>query len=231
MECAATGWIEGFAIIVAIVVVVLVTAGNDYSKERQFRALSAVADDRKILAFRNKSDQPVEISVYDIMVGDLLYLRTGDKIPADCYFLSGSDLKCSEAAMTGESDDVKKGNISFADNGHLKSSPFFFSGTQVVQGNATALVLAVGVNSIAGSASMLMQQAEPETSPMQAKLDSMAEMIGKLGLTVAIITFLALIIRFSVQFGEKETGYSSWDHGKHWQEIVQFVLPQSPYSW
>jgi Ca2+ transporting ATPase len=224
LECAATGWIEGFAIIVAIVVVVLVTAGNDYSKERQFRALSAVADDRKILAFRNKSDQPVEISVYDIMVGDLLYLRTGDKIPADCYFLSGSDLKCSEAAMTGESDDVRKGNISFADNGHLKSSPFFFSGTQVVQGNATALVLAVGVNSIAGSASMLMQQAEPETSPMQAKLDSMAEMIGKLGLTVAIITFLALIIRFSVQFGEKETGYSSWDHGKHWQEIVQFVI-------
>ena len=224
LECAATGWIEGFAIVVAIVVVVLVTAGNDYSKERQFRALSAVADDRKILAFRNKSDQPIEVSVYDIMVGDLLYLRTGDKIPADCYFLSGSDLKCSEAAMTGESDDVKKGHISFADNGHLKSSPFFFSGTQVVQGNATAMVLAVGVNSIAGSASMLMQEAEPETSPMQAKLDKMAEMIGKLGLTVAIITFLAMIIRFAVQFGQKEIGYSSWDHGKHWQEIVQFVI-------
>ena len=125
LECAATGWIEGFTIIVAIVVVVFVTAGNDYSKERQFRALSAVADDRKILAFRNNSDQPVEVSVYDIMVGDLLYLRTGDKIPADCFFLTGSDLKCSEAAMTGESDDVKKGHISFADNGHLKTSPVF----------------------------------------------------------------------------------------------------------
>ena len=224
LECAATGWIEGFAIVVAIVVVVLVTAGNGYSKERQFRALSAVADDRKILAFRNKSDQPIEISVYDINVGDLLYLRTGDKIPADCYFLSGSDLKCSEAAMTGESDDVKKGHVSFADNGRLKSSPFFFSGTQVVQGNATAMVLAVGVNSVAGSASMLMQEAEPETSPMQAKLDKMAEMIGKLGLSVAIITFLAMIIRFAVQFGQKEIGYSSWDHGKHWQEIVQFVI-------
>ncbi len=224
LECAATGWIEGFAIIVAIIVVVLVTAGNDYSKERQFRALSAVADDRRILAFRNKSDQPIEVSVYDIMVGDLLYLRTGDKIPADCYFINGSDVKCSEAAMTGESDDVKKGHLSFADNGRLKSSPFFFSGTQVVQGNATAIVLAVGVNSIAGSASVLMQQAEPETSPMQAKLDKMAEMIGKLGLTVAIITFLALIIRFAVQFGQKEIGYSYWDHGKHWQQIVQFVI-------
>ena len=84
LECAVTGWIEGFAIVVAIVVVVFVTAGNDYSKERQFHALSAVADDRKILAYRNGSQQPLEVGVSDVMVGDLLYLRTGDIIPADC---------------------------------------------------------------------------------------------------------------------------------------------------
>ena len=199
LECAATGWIEGFAIIVAIVVVVLVTAGNDYSKERQFRALSAVADVRKILAFRNKSDQPVEISVYDIMVGDLLYLRTGDKIPADCYFLSGSDLKCSEAAMTGESDDVEKGNISFADNGHLKSSPFFFSGTQVVQGNATVLVLAVGVNSIAGSTSMLMQQAGPGI--VQFVITAICEITV---LVAAILEGLPLSVTISLAFSVKK---------------------------
>jgi len=224
LECAVTGWIEGFAIVVAIVVVVLVTAGNDYSKERQFHALSAVADDRKILAYRNGSEQPIEVGVYDIMVGDLLYLRTGDKIPADCYFLSGSDLKCSESAMTGESDDVKKGPLSFSDSGHLKSSPFFFSGTQIVQGNATAIVLAVGVHSISGSASMLMQEAEPETGPMQAKLDHMAEVIGKVGLSVAILTFTALSIRFIILFGTAEKGYSTWVHSKHWSELVSFII-------
>jgi Ca2+ transporting ATPase len=224
LECAVTGWIEGFAIVVAIVVVVLVTAGNDYSKERQFRALSAVADDRKILAYRNGSEQPIEVGVYDIMVGDLLYLRTGDKIPADCYFLSGSDLKCSESAMTGESDDVKKGALSFTDSGHLKSSPFFFSGTQVVQGNASAIVLAVGVNSISGSATMLMQEAEPETGPMQTKLDQMAEYIGKVGLSVAVLTFTALCIRFIIQFSTKEKGYDIWLHSKHWSELVSFII-------
>jgi Ca2+ transporting ATPase len=224
LECAVTGWIEGFAIVVAIVVVVFVTAGNDYSKERQFHALSAVADDRKILAYRNGSQQPIEVGVYDIMVGDLLYLRTGDKIPADCYFLSGSDVKCSESAMTGESDDVKKGALSFTESGHLKSSPFFFSGTQVVQGNATAMVLAVGVNSISGSASMLMQEAEPETGPMQAKLDHMAEYIGKVGLSVAILTFTALVIRFIILFGTKSAGYEIWLHSKHWSELVSFII-------
>jgi Ca2+ transporting ATPase len=224
LECAVTGWIEGFAIVVAIVVVVFVTAGNDYSKERQFHALSAVADDRKILAYRNGSQQPIEVGVYDVMVGDLLYLRTGDKIPADCYFLSGSDVKCSESAMTGESDDVKKGTLTFADSGALKSSPFFFSGTQIVQGNATAIVLAVGVHSISGTASMLMQEAEAETGPMQTKLDSMAEYIGKVGLSVAILTFAALCIRFIIYFGTKTAGYEMWVHSKHWSELVSFII-------
>jgi len=186
--------------------------------------LSAVADDRKILAYRNGSEQPVEVGVYDVMVGDLLYLRTGDKIPADCFFLSGSDVKCSESAMTGESDDVRKGALAFADGGHLKSSPFFFSGTQVVQGNAVAIVLAVGVNSISGSASMLMQEAEPETGPMQRKLDHMAEYIGKVGLSIAILTFTALCIRFIILFGTKAKGYDMWSHSKHWSELVSFVI-------
>ena len=55
LGCAKKDWIEGFAIIVAVVVVVIVTAVNDYSKERQFAALSAVADDRKVLVYRNDS--------------------------------------------------------------------------------------------------------------------------------------------------------------------------------
>ncbi len=224
LDCATVGWIEGFAIIFAVLVVVLVAAGNDYSKERQFHALTTAAEDRKILAFRNKCEQPVEISVYDVMVGDIIYLRAGDKIPADCFFLNGTDLKCSEAGMTGESDDVKKGHISFADSGDLKVSPFLFSGTQVVQGNATALVLAVGPNSIAGQASMLIQEAESETSPMQAKLDDLAELIAKLGLGAAVLTFIILIIRFAISFAQKAPGYSVWNHGKHWQEIIQFII-------
>jgi len=89
IQCAANGWFDGFAVLLAIGICIFVSAGSDYSKARLFRSLSAVADDRKILAYRHNSEQPIEISVYDIMVGDILYLRVGDKVPADCFYLSG----------------------------------------------------------------------------------------------------------------------------------------------
>jgi Ca2+ transporting ATPase len=224
LGCAKKDWIEGFAIIVAVFVVVIVTAANDYSKERQFAALSAAADDRKVLVYRNASEQPIEVGVFDIMVGDLLYLRMGDKVPADCYYLSGSDVKCSEASLTGESDDVKKGFLSFNEKGRVSSSPFFFGGTQIVQGNATAIVLAVGPNTISGSATMLMQEVDPEAGPMQSKLDDLAALIGKMGLFVAVVTFIVLMIRFGVSFAQKDPGHLRWENVRHWSEIVDFIV-------
>jgi len=225
LECPKTGWIEGFAILVAVAVVVLVTAANDYSKERQFASLSAVAKDRKVLAYR-QADQPVEISVYDVCVGDVLYLKTGDKIPADCFYLSGSDVVCSESAMTGESDDVKKDHAQFGDNGAMKKSPFLFGGCEVVAGNCKALVIAVGQNSISGQASMKMKEAD-EDAPvgvLQKKLDDLTALIGKIGLFMAVMTFAVLVLRFIINFGMKNVGYESWSHGKHWNEIVHFLI-------
>ncbi len=89
IQCAANGWYDGFAVLLAISICIFVSAGSDFSKARLFRALSAVVEDRKILAYRYNCEQPIEISVYDIMVGDVLYLRVGDKVPADCFYLSG----------------------------------------------------------------------------------------------------------------------------------------------
>ena len=225
LECPKTGWIEGFAIMVAVAVVVLVTAANDYSKERQFASLSAVAKDRKVLAYR-QSEQPVEISVYDVCVGDVLYLKTGDKIPADCFYLSGSDVVSSESAMTGESDDVKKDHASFGDNGSMKKSPFIFGGCEIVAGNCKAVVLAVGPNSISGQASMKMKEAdeEAEVGVMQKKLDDLTALIGKLGLFMALMTFGVLVLRFVINFGMKNVGYETWSHSKHWNEIVHFLI-------
>jgi Ca2+-transporting ATPase len=80
--------------LLAISICIFVSAGSDFSKARLFRALSAVVEDRKILAYRYNSEQPIEISVYDVMVGDVLYLRVGDKVPADCFYLSGLCCYC-----------------------------------------------------------------------------------------------------------------------------------------
>jgi P-type E1-E2 ATPase len=77
----SNGWIEGTAIIVAVLVVAGVTSGNDYNKERQFRKLNAVSEGKEIRVTRGGAQ--TQVSIYDIQVGDIVLLETGDKICAD----------------------------------------------------------------------------------------------------------------------------------------------------
>ncbi|KAJ3401117.1 plasma membrane calcium, partial [Chytridiales sp. JEL 0842] len=74
-------WIEGFAIIVAVLIVVLSSSINDLQKEAQFRKLNAKKEDRQVKAIRDGQQQL--ISIYGIVVGDILLLEPGDVIPAD----------------------------------------------------------------------------------------------------------------------------------------------------
>lgn len=100
------GWVEGVAILVAVLLVSSVTALNDYNKEKQFRALSEVDADKKIKVFLyarlgyvqlivqviRRGDVQV-ISTYDLLVGDVVCLESGDMIPADCVYIVGDGVK------------------------------------------------------------------------------------------------------------------------------------------
>ncbi|XP_029665738.1 plasma membrane calcium-transporting ATPase 3 isoform X8 [Formica exsecta] len=137
---AKYGWIEGLAILISVIVVVLVTAFNDYSKERQFRGLqSRIEGEHKFSVIRQ--GEVKQISVSDIVVGDICQIKYGDLLPADGILIQSNDLKVDESSLTGESDHVKKGE-SF--------DPMVLSGTHVMEGSGKMLVSAVGVNSQAG---------------------------------------------------------------------------------
>ncbi|RCH85954.1 hypothetical protein CU097_006847, partial [Rhizopus azygosporus] len=99
-------WVEGVAIIVAIVIVVTVGSVNDFQKEKQFRKLNAKKEDRTVKATRD--GKTVFISIYDIQVGDVLHLEPGDIVAADGIFIEGHNVRCDESAATGESDAVRK---------------------------------------------------------------------------------------------------------------------------
>ncbi|XP_015433532.1 PREDICTED: LOW QUALITY PROTEIN: plasma membrane calcium-transporting ATPase 2 [Dufourea novaeangliae] len=137
---AKYGWIEGLAILISVIVVVLVTAFNDYSKERQFRGLqSRIEGEHKFSVIRQ--GEVKQISVSDIVVGDICQIKYGDLLPADGVLIQSNDLKVDESSLTGESDHVKKGE-------HF--DPMVLSGTHVMEGSGKMLVTAVGVNSQAG---------------------------------------------------------------------------------
>ncbi|XP_032579939.1 plasma membrane calcium-transporting ATPase 2 isoform X5 [Drosophila sechellia] len=134
------GWIEGLAILISVIVVVIVTAFNDYSKERQFRGLqNRIEGEHKFSVIRG--GEVCQISVGDILVGDIAQVKYGDLLPADGCLIQSNDLKVDESSLTGESDHVKKGP---------DVDPMVLSGTHVMEGSGKMVVTAVGVNSQAG---------------------------------------------------------------------------------
>lgn len=198
-EGASLDWVEGLAIQMAVVIVVLVTGLNDYRREKQFEALNAKKEDRQVKAVR--SGKTVVISVFDVMVGDILHLESGDSIPADGVFVDGYGVRCDESSATGESDAMKKTpglevwNRIEEGTATSKLDPFIVSGSKVLEGVGTYLVTSVGVNSSYGKV-MLSLQTESEETPLQVKLGKMANWIGYLGTAAAGLLFVVLTIRF-----------------------------------
>ncbi|KAI4125997.1 MAG: hypothetical protein LQ338_003979 [Usnochroma carphineum] len=192
-------WVEGLAIMVAIVIVVLVTGLNDYRREKQFSALNAKKDDRQVKAIR--SGKSVMISVFDVMVGDILHLESGDSIPADGILVGGHGVRCDESSATGESDAMKKTSGAevwqrmIEGTATSKLDPFIISGSKVLEGVGTYLVTSVGVNSSFGKI-MMGIQTENEETPLQVKLAKMANWIGVLGTSAAGLLFFILLFRF-----------------------------------
>jgi magnesium-transporting ATPase (P-type) len=146
-------WIDGAAILSAVVIVVLVTAANDWTKERQFRGLQRkLESDSKFSVVRG--GDTIEVTHADLVVGDIAEFKYGNTFPVDGILVQGNDVKVSEAALTGEAELVRKNET---------SSPMLFSGTQVMEGRGTMLVTAVGPNSQQGRIFALMRGIEEES--------------------------------------------------------------------
>ena len=195
-------WIEGVAIIVAIAVVVMVGAINDWQKERQFAKLNKKKEARNVKVVRSGTTQ--EIDVQAILVGDVLLVEPGDILPVDGIFISGHGVKCDESSATGESDIMKKtasDEVYRAMEAHeplKKLDPFMISGGKVTEGVGRMIVTAVGTNSTYGKTMLSLQEGNDAT-PLQAKLNKLAEMIAKLGSAAAGLLFIILLIKFLAQ--------------------------------
>ncbi|XP_021343203.1 plasma membrane calcium-transporting ATPase 2-like [Mizuhopecten yessoensis] len=153
------GWIEGVAILVAVIVVVFVTAFNDWRKEKQFRGLqNKIEHDHQFSVIRGGQD--TNIPVGEIVVGDICQIKYGDLLPADGIIIQSNDLKIDESSLTGESDHVKKGEI---------RDPMLLSGTHVMEGSGKMVVTAVGINSQTGIIFALLGASQEEDEKKDKK--------------------------------------------------------------
>jgi Ca2+-transporting ATPase len=218
-------WVEGVAIIVAIAIVVVVGACNDWQKERQFVKLNKKKDNRVVKVIRSGKLQ--EVSVYDVLVGDVLNLEPGDMVPVDGILIQGHGLKCDESSATGESDLLKKTSAEDAwraieNHEPLKKiDPFILSGAKVSEGVGTFMVTATGIHSGYGKTMMSLRE-ESEVTPLQTKLNVLATYIAKLGGAAALLLFVVLFIKFLV--GLRSNSSPPAQKGQQFLEILIIAI-------
>ena len=198
------GYLEGIAIVLVVFVVVFLQAYIDYVKEQKFRQLNSIKDNYAVKVVRNGEVHAVTAG--EVLVGDVVELSAGDKVPADGVFLEGSKLRADEAAMTGEPIGIAKSH---------DKDPFLLSGTTISEGSGRMAVVAVGSNSQWGVILKTLI-VEPSSTPLQDRLDVLVVTVGNFGIGAAIATFVASMIRWIVNGSEGE----GWDG----VEILDYLI-------
>ncbi len=171
-------WYETLGIAIAVMLASMISTISEYGSEEAFKRLQDEASKIKVKVLRNNILQ--EILINEVVVGDIVNISSGDAIPADGILVSGS-ISCNEAALTGETKDIKKTN-----NSKL------FRGSVVTNGNGKMLVKAVGNNTEYGKISLAIQEDDP-TSPLKIRLYGLAKIISKIGYIGAFIVSLSYL--------------------------------------
>eukprot|EP01065_Artemidia_motanka_P013964 TRINITY_DN1789_c0_g7_i1.p1 TRINITY_DN1789_c0_g7~~TRINITY_DN1789_c0_g7_i1.p1 ORF type:complete len:1163 (+),score=248.15 TRINITY_DN1789_c0_g7_i1:50-3490(+) len=185
-----TAWIEGGMILFAVMLVTVVTTANDYSKELKFRELDEAVSKDPVTVTRG--GHPTVIDTTELVVGDIVDIAPGDVIGADGLLIAGEGVACDESACTGENDPWKKVPDQYDPSDH--KDPFLISGTNVVSAsNAKYLCVAVGENSFSGKLEKQTQSAlqKKMPTPLQEKLEDLADLVGNIGIAVATALFLS----------------------------------------
>ncbi|KAK1645821.1 hypothetical protein QYE76_063626 [Lolium multiflorum] len=178
------GWLngshDGIGIIASILLVVSVTATSNYQQSLQFRDLDK--EKRKILVQVTRNGFRQKILIDDLLAGDVVHLSVGDQVPADGLFISGFSVLVDESSLTGESEPVDVN----------EDKPFLVSGTKVLDGSGQMLVTAVGMRTQWGKLMAALTEGGNDETPLQVKLGGVANIIGKVGLFFAVLTFIVL---------------------------------------
>ena len=203
-------YIDGISIIIAVCVVVLVGSITNYKKEQKFHELNDIQNGTtKYKVIRN--GVPTDVISDDILVGDLIKINYGEILPADILMVEGNGIKIDESSLTGESDTMNKKPYEKCkeeiESGNRKpSSNILLSGTNVVEGAGSGIVIAIGQHSQKGIIRGTIDNAQEDNrTPLEIKLDKIANLIGYFGLGSAGVTLIALIIKMIIKAVKEKT--------------------------
>lgn len=209
---------ETIGIIAAILLATGIGFYFEYDAARKFDILNTVNEDNPVKVLRNGSVH--EVSRKEIVVGDVVLLETGDEIPADGDLLEALSLQVNESNLTGEMLVGKTNDPALFKHDATYPSNHLLRGTTVMNGHGTMLVTKVGDSTEIGKVARESTVESGEPTPLNLQLNKLAKLIGKIGFTIAGLTFLIFVVK-DVYLYLSVNAISDW-HG--YMAIAQIVL-------
>ena len=204
-------YVEGLGIIAAILIATTVAFLNEYKANQEFEILNRVNDEIPITVIRDNNI--TTIPKKDLVVGDLVIIETGDEIPADGQVIEAVSLEVNEASLTGEAMSVTKTvetNLSFNNHNSDAYPPNkVLRDTVVNDGHGIIEITAIGdATEIGKTARCVLDITDVET-PLNLQLARLSNLIGILGLGVAVLIDMALVVR-GIFTGELNLTFRQW---------------------
>ena len=184
---------ETIGIIAAILLATGIGFYFEYDANKKFDLLNAVTEETLVKVIRNGRIQ--EIPRKDVVVGDIVVLETGEEIPADGELIEAISLQVNESNLTGEPVINKTIIEADFDEEATYASNLVMRGTTVVDGHGSMKVLRVGDATEIGKVARQSTEQTTEPTPLNIQLTKLANLIGKIGFTIAGLAFLIFFIK------------------------------------
>jgi len=184
---------EAIGIFCAIFLATGVAFWFEYDAMKKFDVLNSTNDDTPVKVVRD--GHVTEIPKRDVVVGDTVILQSGEEVPADGRLTEAVSLKINESTLTGEPQIDKTTAPAHFDPEATYPSDHAMRGTTVIEGHGTMTVTAVGDATEFGHVAEQATVESEEQTPLNLQLQKLSKLIGRIGISLAIVTFVALLVK------------------------------------
>ena len=211
-------YVETTGIIAAILLTTTIGFLFEYDANKRFKILTQVNEENSIKVIRN--GRVIQVPRKDIVVGDIVFLETGDEVPADGVLLEAFSLQINESSLTGEPTVSKTTDPQHFDEEAPYPSNRLYRGTSVLSGHCVLKITEVGDATEIGKVSKLSTTISEEETPLNKQLQKLANLIGKVGFTISIMVFIIFVTRDLYQYLQLHETIT-WANGP---AIIQILL-------
>jgi Ca2+-transporting ATPase len=184
---------DAISISISVVIVVSVAFVQEYRSEQSIQELSRLMPHTSRVVRDGTENEELSSS---LVVGDIIILSIGDRVPADCRLLESTCLQIDESSLTGENEPCSKDaaatvDVEEATHSLAERRNIVFMGTLVCTGNARAIVVATGARTEFGSIFAMMEEVEDVRTPLQNRMDALSKQLTIF--SFVIIGFIAFV--------------------------------------